>query len=117
MNTPKILPDNTPMERIPKKAKVGRNDPCPCKSGEKYKNCCLLNEQELAAKKREVEDRMELVKEKVNKLPPEQRQQAIKNLNNAARSKAAEMAALALPKPDVGEIIKNLDVTKDYEQG
>ena len=22
-------------------AKVGRNDPCPCGSGKKYKNCCL----------------------------------------------------------------------------
>ncbi len=25
-------------------AKVGRNDPCPCGSGKKYKKCCLLNE-------------------------------------------------------------------------
>ena len=24
-----------------KKKKVGRNDPCPCGSGKKYKNCCL----------------------------------------------------------------------------
>ena len=24
-----------------KKAKVGRNDPCPCGSCKKYKNCCL----------------------------------------------------------------------------
>ena len=24
-----------------KKAKVGRNDPCPCGSGKKYKNCCM----------------------------------------------------------------------------
>lgn len=22
-------------------AKIGRNDPCPCGSGEKYKNCCM----------------------------------------------------------------------------
>jgi uncharacterized protein YecA (UPF0149 family) len=22
-------------------SKIGRNDPCPCKSGAKYKNCCL----------------------------------------------------------------------------
>lgn len=28
---------NTP---ITKKAKVGRNDPCPCGSGKKYKHCC-----------------------------------------------------------------------------
>jgi uncharacterized protein YecA (UPF0149 family) len=24
------------------KAKIGRNDPCPCGSGKKYKKCCLL---------------------------------------------------------------------------
>lgn len=23
--------------------KVGRNDPCPCGSGKKYKNCCLAS--------------------------------------------------------------------------
>ena len=26
---------------VAKKTKVGRNDPCPCGSGKKYKNCCL----------------------------------------------------------------------------
>jgi uncharacterized protein len=25
--------------------KVGRNDPCPCGSGKKYKNCCLQKQQ------------------------------------------------------------------------
>ncbi len=25
--------------------KVGRNDPCPCGSGKKYKNCCMGKEQ------------------------------------------------------------------------
>jgi len=25
--------------------KVGRNEPCPCGSGKKYKKCCLLNEK------------------------------------------------------------------------
>ena len=29
-------------KQTPKKSKkVGRNDPCPCGSGKKYKNCCL----------------------------------------------------------------------------
>jgi hypothetical protein len=31
--------------------KVGRNDPCPCGSGKKYKNCCMLKEKEGAAAK------------------------------------------------------------------
>jgi preprotein translocase subunit SecA len=28
--------------------KVGRNDPCPCGSGKKYKNCCLKNEKSVS---------------------------------------------------------------------
>lgn len=28
-------------------AKIGRNDPCPCGSGRKYKQCCLQSEQGL----------------------------------------------------------------------
>jgi peptide deformylase len=27
---------------IPKRKDIGRNDPCPCNSGKKYKHCCLL---------------------------------------------------------------------------
>ncbi len=26
--------------------KIGRNDPCPCGSGKKYKNCCMKKDQE-----------------------------------------------------------------------
>jgi uncharacterized protein YecA (UPF0149 family) len=29
------------MERVAMVSKVGRNDPCPCGSGKKYKKCCL----------------------------------------------------------------------------
>ena len=28
------------LNSMPKKAKIGRNDPCPCGSGKKYKKCC-----------------------------------------------------------------------------
>ena len=27
-------------------AKTGRNDPCPCGSGKKYKKCCLRKDEE-----------------------------------------------------------------------
>ena len=41
--------DNTVKKQpVVKKIKVGRNDPCPCGSGKKYKNCCMdkdLNSQ------------------------------------------------------------------------
>ncbi|WP_295815019.1 SEC-C metal-binding domain-containing protein, partial [uncultured Nitratireductor sp.] len=29
----------------PRTKKVGRNDPCPCGSGKKYKKCCLQAEK------------------------------------------------------------------------
>ena len=34
--------------------KVGRNAPCPCGSGKKYKHCCLKKEQESRARVREM---------------------------------------------------------------
>ena len=27
--------------RVPSRAKIGRNDPCPCGSGKKFKKCCI----------------------------------------------------------------------------
>ncbi len=32
-------------ENKPKKEKIGRNDPCPCGSGKKYKKCCMSKEK------------------------------------------------------------------------
>lgn len=32
--------------------KIGRNEPCPCGSGKKYKKCCLVKQQEDASRKR-----------------------------------------------------------------
>ena len=40
---------------IRKGKKVGRNDPCPCGSGKKYKHCCLP---------KEIERDMQIVKER-----------------------------------------------------
>jgi hypothetical protein len=34
-------------------AKIGRNQPCPCGSGKKYKNCCLATDETSAAAARE----------------------------------------------------------------
>jgi tetratricopeptide (TPR) repeat protein len=36
--------DSSLNEIVPKRTKIGRNDPCPCGSGKKYKKCCLLKE-------------------------------------------------------------------------
>jgi hypothetical protein len=35
---------NTRVEPIRSDPKIGRNDPCPCGSGKKYKKCCLISE-------------------------------------------------------------------------
>lgn len=47
MQQPKkvVLMDNNPEKSAAKSSKgvVGRNDPCPCGSGKKYKNCCGRN--------------------------------------------------------------------------
>ena len=45
-------------------AKPGRNDPCPCGSGKKYKKCCLAKDQahkraELAAERADPEEGLE----------------------------------------------------------
>ena len=37
-NAPRTSNSNTPI--VNNEPKVGRNDPCPCGSGKKYKNCC-----------------------------------------------------------------------------
>jgi preprotein translocase subunit SecA len=39
-------PKKQPIRRADK---VGRNEPCPCGSGKKYKNCCLKNEKAVSA--------------------------------------------------------------------
>ena len=47
----------------PSREKIGRNDPCPCGSGKKYKHCCLREEQRVAyespwRKQHEASDRL-----------------------------------------------------------
>ena len=34
-------PDPIPTKSVPRSEKIGRNEPCPCGSGKKYKKCCL----------------------------------------------------------------------------
>lgn len=45
--------------------KSGRNDPCPCGSGNKYKRCCLPREDDARAmvrRREEILDRLEAIK-------------------------------------------------------
>jgi uncharacterized protein YecA (UPF0149 family) len=36
---PKVEGGGRPQPAVSKDAKIGRNDPCPCGSGKKYKKC------------------------------------------------------------------------------
>ncbi|MCP3957780.1 MAG: hypothetical protein GY719_08000 [bacterium] len=47
--------------------RIGRNEPCPCGSGKKYKDCHLRDGQEFLAKLAQEEDRR-LMKEKRQEL-------------------------------------------------
>ena len=37
----RALYNRKPKQLVRKHAKVGRNNPCPCGSGKKFKNCCM----------------------------------------------------------------------------
>lgn len=51
------------------KPRVGRNDPCPCGSGKKYKKCCLSKDREETAGQ-EAEEEPKLVEEMVRSRGP-----------------------------------------------
>lgn len=47
--------------------KIGRNQPCPCGSGNKYKKCCLIKRQEQMKQQREVKKKVdEMLSKKVD---------------------------------------------------
>lgn len=37
----RALYNRRPKQLVRKHAKIGRNEPCPCGSGKKFKNCCM----------------------------------------------------------------------------
>ena len=46
--------------------KVGRNDPCPCGSGKKYKNCCMNQNRPKGSAKRKISAKVLTVPKTVN---------------------------------------------------
>lgn len=43
------------MAKKSRRNKIGRNDPCACNSGKKYKQCCLTKVEAAAARARQAE--------------------------------------------------------------
>ncbi len=50
--------------QLKKQPETGRNAPCPCGSGSKYKKCCLIKRQEYFEKQAEIEKQVEELIEK-----------------------------------------------------
>ncbi|MBR2559110.1 MAG: SEC-C domain-containing protein, partial [Firmicutes bacterium] len=49
-NAPEVPPREKKQETVRRETpKVGRNDPCPCGSGKKYKNCCMKKDMGLVS--------------------------------------------------------------------
>lgn len=51
---PKSKPKKVNRRQLQKAPKIGRNEPCPCGSGKKYKKCHLLIQQEQMQKQLEI---------------------------------------------------------------
>ncbi len=47
-----MLSKTKPVDPIEASSEPGRNDPCPCGSGKKYKKCCALKEDGKKGKKK-----------------------------------------------------------------
>jgi len=86
--------------------KVGRNDPCPCGSGKKYKNCHMLIEQENAAAAKYTPGGKRKIKAKVINIQG-------KSLSVFSRSATVPQAA---PSPDVLEKLKFRMTKSDFRK-
>lgn len=60
-------------------SKVGRNDPCPCGSGKKYKKCCRAKDEESAAHRREEEQAVEIALSWLLTTYPDETTEAVNN--------------------------------------
>ena len=60
--------------RLEKAPKIGRNQPCPCGSGKKYKHCHLLIQREQIEKQREIRRQVDEFTKKVSERKVEETQ-------------------------------------------
>jgi len=51
---PKVKPRKINSRQLEKAPKIGRNQPCPCGSGKKYKKCHLVTQREKMQKDQEI---------------------------------------------------------------
>src|SRR5208337_3837069 len=84
--------------------KAGRNDPCPCGSGKKYKKCCLAKDQETSLRQTAVIEPPPSSVAPVRSVPfltqPQPQPQPV---GPAAPARAAEAPTPPLPPDPVSE--------------
>ena len=68
--TPKKKPVRKPKRfnsrQLTKQPKIGRNDPCSCGSGKKYKRCCLLKREDYYTKQADIKKQVDELLEKTS---------------------------------------------------
>ena len=85
--------------------KVGRNDPCPCGSGKKYKNCHMLLEKEATAAKYTVGGKRKFKAKVIN----------IQDKSLSVFSRSATVPQ-AIPEPSVLEKLKFRMTKSDFRK-
>jgi len=101
--------------------KIGRNDPCPCGSGQKYKRCCLPRDEAVAAAERAAATRAAALARETERFAPaaatgveedglDDASNAVIDLINAGRLDDAEHAAQDLLEryPEVHDGLERL---------
>ena len=79
--TPKKKPVKKPKRfnprQLKKQPKIGRNDTCSCGSGEKYKRCCLLKQEDYYVKQADIKKQVDELLEKTSQTDIEKQAKAV----------------------------------------
>jgi hypothetical protein len=70
-------PKKVNYRQLKKQPKIGRNEDCPCGSGQKYKMCCLVRQEEYYVKQSEIKKQVDDLLEKTSQTDIEKQVKAI----------------------------------------
>ena len=92
--------------------KIGRNDPCPCGSGKKYKKCCMLRteEQRILSKSWVDEEGMHVVGKGTLPSPEEQERMTKEYQEKIKKSPIWEIMVKEYGEEKAEEMLKEFQV-------
>ncbi len=92
--------------------KIGRNEPCPCGSGKKYKRCCMAADQKKLSRSSHVAGKSldDLAKEREQHLD-------FDTLNHMKLNEVMQLDPAKIPKEDAMMVFHRLVSYREYEQG